>query len=353
VMLLVGAAIGPPAGVWIDRLGPRRTLCAGSPILAASLTLLAMAQGPAVYFLAWAGIGLGVPTGLSIAAHAALARAAPSTARRAIGTLMLFTGLASAVFWPVTSFLVGSIGWRPTCLIFAALHLVVCLPLHLALPATSVAPPPQPSPAEPNSTEPAPAASWTVSPAQRRTALYLLAGTLSLQGFVSWGLSLHLISLFQSFGLSAATAVLVASLTGPVTVAIRILDIQLGKWLHPLVVAGGALAVLPFTFLLLLFAHSSTASVAAFTILWSAANGIISVARATLPLTLFGAEGFARLMGWLSLPQNMAYALAPLAFSAIIERSGPSTALVVSLVSVLLSLTAILALARVVGTRKG
>jgi predicted MFS family arabinose efflux permease len=344
VMLIVAALVGPRAGRLIDRLGPKPLLCAGSLVLAAGLALLAAGRSPGTYYAAWAALGLGVPTGLTIAAHAALVRLSAARARRSIGTLMLFTGLASTIFWPITSSLVHTVGWRPTCFLFAALHLLVCLPIHVLLPYR----PGEPAAAEETPTG-RPSSAPGLSPADRGKALALVAVAFSLQGTVSWGLTLHLISLFAASGMPVALAVGIAALIGPATVGGRFLDMVLAGRVSAFKCALGALMLMPVAFLILLGAGGSTAAAMVFVLLWGGANGTFAVARATLPLALFGSGEIGRLLGLLSLPQNLFYAVSPLLFSAAIERAGPAAALEFGLVCVVLACAAMLMLARLVG----
>jgi predicted MFS family arabinose efflux permease len=342
-MLIVAALIGPRAGKLIDRLGPKPLLCAGSLLLAAGLALLALGRSPGIYYAAWAALGLGVPTGLTVAAHTALARLSAARARRSIGTLMLFTGLASTIFWPITSTLVHAMGWQATCFLFASLHLLICLPIHALLPH-------RPSELVGTSGERVerPAAAPTIGPAARGKALALIAVAFSLQGTVSWGLTLHLISLFAASGMTTTAAVGVASLMGPATVGGRLVDMVLAGRVSTFKCATGALLLMPLAFALLMAADGSMLSALAFILLWGGANGTFAVARATLPLALFGGGEIGRLLGLLSLPQNLFYALSPLVFSAVIEQAGPAAALELGLACVVLASVAMLMLARLV-----
>lgn len=61
---------------------------------------------------------------------AALLQVTPSRGRRAISYLTLFEGFASSVFWPIAHLLNDAYGWRTTLVIFAALNLLLCAPLH-------------------------------------------------------------------------------------------------------------------------------------------------------------------------------------------------------------------------------
>ena len=54
-------------------------------------------------------------------------------AQRSITHLTLIAGFASTLFWPLTAALHEHLGWREVWLIFAALNLLVCVPLHVWL----------------------------------------------------------------------------------------------------------------------------------------------------------------------------------------------------------------------------
>ncbi len=131
VMLLVGAAAAPRFGRIIDRSGSRWPMACGSLVFAAALAVLSQATGLAGYVAAWMLIGLGTPLALTQAAAAAMSQLAGPRARQGIGLLMLLGGFSSSIFWPLSAFLDAQIGWRAMCLVFAALHVLVCVPIHL------------------------------------------------------------------------------------------------------------------------------------------------------------------------------------------------------------------------------
>jgi len=63
--------------------------------------------------------------------------------------------------------------------------------------------------------------------------------------------------------------------------------------------------------------------------LYGAGNGIWSIARGTFPLALFGATGYATLMGRLGLPGLLAQALSPSLAALLLDRTGPEAVLAV------------------------
>ncbi|HZF80116.1 MAG TPA: MFS transporter, partial [Rubrivivax sp.] len=135
--LIVSALLGPRAGAAIDRLGGRPVLIGTSLVFAAGLTALGLAQGPVSLIAAWVVLGIGMGSGLYEAAFAALVRLLGSQSRASITGITLIAGFASTVGWPLSAFLESQVGWRGACFAWAALHLVVGLPLNALLPRAS------------------------------------------------------------------------------------------------------------------------------------------------------------------------------------------------------------------------
>lgn len=132
--LVVSALLGPLAGHAIDRHGGRPVLLATNMVFA-----LALAQGPVTLFAAWALMGIAMGSGLYEAAFASLVRLYGEGARNAITGVTLFAGFASTIGWPLSAWMESAYGWRGACLGWAALHLLLGLPLNAWLPR--IAPP--------------------------------------------------------------------------------------------------------------------------------------------------------------------------------------------------------------------
>ena len=153
-----------------------------------------------LYLAAWLVLGLAMGAGLYDAAFATLGRLYGQGARQAITTLTLFGGFASTACWPLSAFLVSSLGWRGACLVYAALHLAVALPLYLVtLPRVAGRPGPAVRQERPPAAKPGPAAA---SPPSRPLFL-LLAATITLGSAVSALMSVHLLSILQERGVAA------------------------------------------------------------------------------------------------------------------------------------------------------
>ena len=130
VMFTVGAVFSPRVGRAIDRTGARLMMTTGSVLYAVSLTALAFSTGLVSYLVCWAGLGVASTLALSTPSSIALAQVAGPSARRAIAMLAIIGGFASSVFWPLSGALDVAVGWRGTVLIYAAIHLFACAPVH-------------------------------------------------------------------------------------------------------------------------------------------------------------------------------------------------------------------------------
>lgn len=334
VMLVVLAAVSWFLAGSFERVGARPIMTAGTGLAALGLLLLAGAQGRLTYLLPWIVIGVAGAGILTTAAQIAVAEIAGEGARQAIGILALFGGLSSTIFWPLTNTLDDALGWRATLAIFSGGFLLICLPLiRWAIPARL----------------PAPAASEAAAPtgeiALDWTAFWLMAGAIAANGFITWGFSLTLIPLFEDRGLTRTDAVALASSLGLVQLAARAIDAAGGRRWSGLTTGLAASTVLPIAYVLLLAGSGSTV-ILVFVALYGLAGGTMAVARSTIPLAVFPREAYARASARLALPLNLAFAIAPPVFGAILTRASAKAALILAtgLSTLALSLLIVLAL---------
>ncbi|WNJ92040.1 MFS transporter [Bosea sp. 685] len=135
ILLLTGAFVAPAMGKHLDVHGTRRSMCVGAVICGLGLATLALAQGPVSYLASWFVIGIGHAMTLANVGNVTVAQVMGERTRRALGLMMLVTGFSSSVFWPLAAFLSQAYGWRVAWLIFAAMQIVIVLPIHFAIPA--------------------------------------------------------------------------------------------------------------------------------------------------------------------------------------------------------------------------
>ena len=138
--------------------------------------------------------------------------------------------------------------------------------------------------------------------------------------FIGTAWATHLPTLLQTVGASLAVAIGVGALVGPAQVAGRVLEFGVLRRLHPLRTARVAALAHPLGIAVLL-ALGAPAAVA-FALLHGAGNGILTIAKGTLPLVLFGAQGYGARQGWLMMPARVAQASAPVLFGLALDSWG-------------------------------
>ena len=316
--LILSALISPWAGRRIDARGGRLMLMLSSGLFILALLAMASAQGLATLALAWCLMGVAMGCGLYDAAFAALVRLFGADARRSITGITLLAGFASTVGWPLSAAMEEAWGWRGACAGWAALHLLLGLPLNLWLPAAPDRPQ-QPVATPANSPRPAhPAATpATAGPPQRR-ALVLVTLLFTFMGFVSTSIATHLPALIQASGATLTAAVAVAALAGPSQVAARLIELGFLSRFSPLLAARLATLGHPLGAACLLVAGPVGAL--PFVVLHGLGNGLLTIVRGTLPLALFGAQGYGARQGWIAMPGRLVGAMSPWLMGLALER---------------------------------
>ena len=350
VALVVMALAGPAAGRAIDLHGGRRVLALSNLVLALGLVLLAASTGVALLFAAWCVLGAGMALGLYDAAFATLVRLHGRAARAPITGITLIAGFASTVGWPLTTYLAAHFGWRNGCLAWAGIHLLLALPLNLlCIPknasADEEADTKTPA-ASPGDTGRAAGEPASAAPQSTRRVFALLSLFAAATAFVTSAMAAHLPGLLMATGVSAAVAVTAGALLGPAQVAARVMEFGIAQRLriHPLRIARVATALHPLGALLLGVLFGAPLGAFGFAVLHGAGNGMITIARGTLPLALFGPHGYGARTGMLSVAARGMQAVAPFAFGLVLEYWGAGAALLLSATFSLVALSALLAL---------
>jgi MFS family permease len=329
----VSAVLGPLLGRRIDSQGGRSVLCGSNVVFAAGLCSLALASGPISLIVAWLALGVAMAAGLYEAAFSSLTRMYGYGSRGAITGITLIAGFASTVGWPISALLEHSMGWRGACVIWAALHLFLGLPLNAwALRFAGGVAIEEPTAVK---TEPRRAAQSS------DYGMLLLGFMFTASGIVSIGMATNLPRLFAVIGATPAAAIAAASLLGPAQVAARILEFSARHRINPLISARIASVLHPLASLAV--AVGGAPLIAAFSVFHGAGNGMLTICRGTLPLALYGPEGYGARIGRISAPARIGQALAPFLFGLAIEKMGGATLLISSG----LSLAALAALSRI------
>jgi MFS family permease len=307
--LLLSAVVGPSVGRLIDRHGGRHLLAASNLVIAAGLLILADAHSSVGLVIAWTVLGVGIGMGLYDPAFATLTWLYGRDARSSITGITLIAGFASTIGWPLSALFLHEFGWRAACLIWAGLNMLLAAPVNwLAIPRHGL-------PAA------LPQAAMELPPADPpRAAMPILAFFFAATWFVQGAMAAHLPGLLQAAGASATAAIAAASLVGPAQVAARIVEFGLLRSFHPISSARLASALHPIGAAFLV--AFGAPGIIAFALLHGAGNGMITIAKGTLPLALFGPGGYGLRSGLLSAPARMLQAASPFLFGLLLDQVG-------------------------------
>jgi MFS family permease len=337
--LLVAGLLSPKIGALIDQWGGHRVMPVGSLVAALGLVVLAFATHPLVYLAAWVVLGAAMAASLYDPAFATLGRIFGTAARRPITALTLAGAFASTVSWPATHVLNAKVGWQATYLVYAALLALLAAPLHaLALPRQRALPDVPAAPAPAASVPPKLPASGPV--------FALVVAAFASYAFVPSGLLAHLLAMFDRMGLAPATAVAIGALFGPCQMAARLCEFVFARNVHPLTIVRFAVGVLFAAFVMLGAFGLSAVVATAFVMMMGLANGLVTIARGAVPLALFGAAGYGRMIGRIARPALAIQAAAPLVVAFVAERTSDFLAIALAGTFTLVSFVCFVAIRR-------
>ena len=304
--LLAAGLMAYPVGALIDRGHGRAVMSAGSLLAALLLAAWSRVESPARFYLLWLGLGVALAGTLYEPAFAVLTRRFPDSYRTRITALTLVGGFASTVFVPLTQLFIASFGWRDALLLLALTNLALALPVHaLLLREDRVGP-----------SAPARAAATR---ARDRAALHR-----ALRHPVFWALALcftayyanfaaltfHIIPLLAERRMAMSVIVAAIAVIGPAQVLGRIALMAFGRRFSAAVAGRIAFIAFPVS-VLLLIALPGIIGLFAFAAIYGAANGIITIVRGLAVPELLGREAYGAINGALTLPANVARAVAP------------------------------------------
>ena len=310
--LVIAAVTAPFAGKYIDKWGGKQVLIASNVLFVLSLVFLSQVQGGLSLFLGWAFLGFAMGAGLYDMAFAAVVRSRGSAASSIIAGITLVAGFASTVGWPVSHYLLSNFGWRQALIVWASVHLLLALPLNLSLVL----------PILPNTRKhPGSNANSSLEAGRNKIpAMAVLALAFVFTSFCTGAMASHMPGLLQLFGVGTAASILAGMAFGPAQVFARVLQLSMLRKVKPITTAILAVLILPIGAVLLILFGSTAAPLVGIT--HGFGNGMMTIIKGTLPLSIFGERGYGRRQGLLLLPAGIAQAFSPFLFSLCIDALG-------------------------------
>ncbi len=313
--LVISAVLAPVVGRLIDH-GLGRFVFTGCALLGAGLlALLSRVTELWQFYLIWLGLGVAMSGALYEACFAILTRAMGTRAKRAITLVTLVAGFAGTVSFPSAYVLVGFVGWRGAVLTFAVA--VACVAAPLIWRGCRQA--------EESRASQAHQASSKTREALRilRGATYWLLAIAFAMIALNHGILLtHLLPLLDERGIHSETAILAASMIGPMQVAGRLAMMAAERHVSNLGIAIACYVALGIAALSLLGASGIPALLVAFVLFQGSGYGVTSIVRPVVTAEFLGRENFGIISGLLALPFIAATAAAPTIAAFVWERGG-------------------------------
>ena len=308
--LLVAGLVGPRVGRAIDRFGGRRVMPIGNLVFAAGLGLMAMSTEVWMLFAAWIITGLGASVGNYDAAFATAVRHLGQKANPVIAGITLFSGFASTVSWPLTSYLLTQYSWQTAVWFWVAMHILVAFPIHSSLPRVEV--------------REVAAITGPITKIMRRRfridpLTLVFALIFALEGFIVTGVNTTLPILVEGLGADANLVLLAAVVLGPAQVLARVLLMVFGKYLSPIMIAGVSVVAHPLGVLLLLFFGEG--AILWFVVLQGVSVGLNPYVRGSLPLLFFGSDKYGQRQGYIMMPAKIVSAASPTLMTGLLLLS--------------------------------
>lgn len=300
----VSALFAPVAGRFIDRGWGRQTLTTSALLGAGALAALSTVTTLWQFYLVWMVIGAAMAGVLYDPCFAFLTRVMGSRSKQAITLVTLIAGFAGTVSFPGTHALLAVTDWRGAVLVLSVVTLLIAVPLiwsgcqaardqekhHAHAPSHHTA---------------------ETLHIVRRATFWLLALSFAMIALGHGLVLTHLLPLLDDKGVSADTAVLTASMIGPMQVAGRLAMMAAERHVSMLVIATACFVGMAIAAASLLGAGVVPILLVTFVLFHGAGYGVTSIVRPVITADLLGRKNFGMVAGLLAIPFLAAAAASP------------------------------------------
>lgn len=344
--LLIAGVMAFPVGTWIDRHGARWLMTIGS--ILASLLVVAWSQVNDLtsFYLIWAGLGVCAAVVLYEPAFAVMAIWFNRQRGTALAIITFAGGLASTIFVPLSDMLLRNFGWRQSVLILAILLAMTTVPLHALVLRRKPADLGLLPDGETNAIRlETPRPDHTLSQALRSRFFWMLTLAFSLAYLASNAIRVHFIPFLIDSGIDASTAALASGSIGLMQVAGRVVFAPLDSRFSGRIMVAGIFALQAAGMFTLLTGASLT-GVMIFVVVFGAAYGAQTLARASIIAELFGSSHYGRISSVMAIFLTLAGTAAPVGAGLIYDYTGNYQPVLWLVIALALSASGIIALSK-------
>jgi len=333
--LVAAAVLAPVVGRLIDH-GFGRFVYTGCALAGAVfLALLSAVTELWQFYLLWLGLGIAMSGALYEACFAVLTRAMGTRAKRAITLVTLIAGFAGTVSFPSAYVLVELVGWRGTVVVFAVAVALVAVPLIWW--GTSLA-----EQSRESQMYSASRGTGEVLRVLRSATFWLLAISFAMIALEHGMLLTHLLPLLDERGIHAETAILAASMIGPMQVAGRLAMMAAERHVTIISIAAASYVAMGIAAVALLGAGAVPVLLVAFVLFHGAGYGVTSIVRPVVTAEFLGRTNFGVISGLLALPFIIATAAAPTIAAFVWEAGGYDRVIMLAIAAAGVGLVSIL-----------
>ena len=331
VARLESGLLGPLEGWAVDRVGPRRLMVVGIPLMGIGYIAMSRIDGLLAFFFVYVFmISLGSSLGVSTPITAAVANWFNKRRGLAFGIMWSGVGIGG-LFVPAIGWLIESYDWRNASMIVGLFIAVIGLPIAAVMrhrPEQYGYYPDGRVPEEVRNSKQAQrpvlpdlTGDFTASEALRTSSFWFLSLSIMSRSVVSGGIGLHFVPFFVDLGASNVTAAALAGSVGLMSIPGRFGLSALGDYVNKRYVMCVSLALMSVSIIFMARAQSVSAVIPVL-VAYAAAQGGISVIPQSLIADYFGRRSYATIQGFRSTIQMLGIIAGPIISGYVFDTTG-------------------------------
>ncbi len=321
--------IGPVEGWAVDRLGPRKLMLVGIPVMGLGFILLSQVSGLFTFMLVYIlGITLGNSLGMHVPASAAVANWFNRKRGLAFGIMWSGVGLGGLLV-PALGWAIDVYGWRDASVYVGIFVIFVGVPVAALmrhrpeqygfLPDGQIIPQ-KTSNGKLGKNEDL-EVDFTAREALQTSSFWFLSLSIMARSLVTGGVGLHLVPYFVGLGASPIEAAAYAGSVGVISIPGRFGLSYLGDYFNRRYMMAISLLFMTLSIVLLATADSLSSSIPGL-VAYSISQGGISVIPQSIIADYFGRKAFATISGFRSSIQMLGIIVGPVVSGLVYDRTG-------------------------------